>query len=202
MTADSTPPAADPIGRELIRHAQLISQLRRDLDELASGTTDLAADLMSRLEHLSGGDTTRTATRPWCWRDLGPKAEEELRSQLTDWVSWLRSRYPLAKKIPPCWAKHPEIVEELTALWLAWQHAYAEAEGPLTAAADWHDRWLPGLVQRLERGPHAINCSSSGHTTRPASAYARTEEATLSTAQRNQFEDELSGDREAGRHLG
>jgi hypothetical protein len=171
MTADSPAPGADPIGRELMRHAQLISQLRRDLDELASGTTDIAADLISRLEELGDGGTTGTGVRSWCWRDLGPKAAEELWSQLTDWVDWLRGRYPLAKKIPPCWAEHPEIVEELTALWLAWQHAYAEADAPLTAAADWHDRWLPGLLHRLEHGPLALNCSAE-HQPRPRAAYA------------------------------
>lgn len=173
MTTDPTPPpATDPIGRELMRHAQLISQLRRDLGELASGTTDLAADLISRLEDLGdGGGTRPTAVRSWCWRDLGPKAEDELWSQLTDWVDWLRRRYPLAKKIPPCWVEHSEIVEELTALWLAWQHAYVEADAPMTAAADWHDRWLPGLLHRLEHGPLALNCNAE-HQPRPRAAYA------------------------------
>jgi hypothetical protein len=106
-------------------------------------------------------------------RDLGPKAEEELRTQLTDWVGWLRSRYPLATEIRPCWPEHPEIVEELTALWLAWQHAYADPDATLTAAADWHDRWLSGLLHRhrLEHGPLALNCSSE-HAPRPSSAYA------------------------------
>lgn len=172
MTADTnSSPDVDPIGRELMRHAQLISQLRRDLDDLASGTTDIAADLVARLEELTESSATTTGGRSWCWRDLGPQAEEELWTQLKDWVGWLRSRYPLAKKIPPCWPKHAEIVEELTALWLAWQHAYTDPDAPLTAAADWHDRWLPGLLHRLEHGPLALNCSSE-HAPRPSSGYA------------------------------
>jgi hypothetical protein len=175
MTADSSPlPTTDPIGRELMRHAQLIGQLKRDLDDLASGTTDLAADLVARLEGLGASNENKASVRSWCWRDLGPKAEEELWSLLRDWVGWLRSRYPLAQKIPPCWPEHPEIVEELTALWLAWQYAYSNADAPLTAAADWHDRWLPGLLHRLQHGPLAVDCSEA-HRSRPARSYDQTD---------------------------
>ncbi|MGY2876384.1 hypothetical protein ACVW00_003574 [Marmoricola sp. URHA0025 HA25] len=76
----------------------------------------------------------------------------------------------MAMKIPPCWSNHPEIVEELTALWLAWQAAYEEPDPSLTAAADWHDRWLPGVLHRIEHGPFSLNCNPK-HQTRPATAY-------------------------------
>jgi hypothetical protein len=172
MSPDPAPSnTSDPIGRELMRQAQLISQLRRDLDELAHGTTDVAADLLARFEDLESADSRRGSPRSWCWRDLGPKAAEELWSQLTDWVRWLRSRYPLAKKVPPCWPEHPEVVEELTALWLAWQHAYVDPNAALTAPAEWHDHWLPGLLHRLEHGSFALNCSGK-HAPRPSSSYA------------------------------
>lgn len=172
MNANPNPAhSSDPIGRELMRHAQLISQLRRDLDELAHDTTDIAADVLARLEDLDTGGSKSSNPRPWCWRDLGPKAAEELWAQLIEWVDWLRSRYPLAKKIPPCWAEHPEIVEELTALWLAWHGAYVDSNASMTAAVEWHDHWLPGLLHRLDQGPFALNCSSE-HLTRPSSAYS------------------------------
>jgi hypothetical protein len=92
-------------------------------------------------------------------------------SQLDSWTGWLRHRYPLARRIPDCWAHHPELVEELTALWLAWQGAYQQPDAPLTAAADWHDRWLPGLLHRLEHGPFALDCSEA-HAPRPAIVYS------------------------------
>lgn len=163
--------STDPVGRELMRQAQLISQLRADLDQLAHSTTDIAADLLARREDLEAGGSETGSPRSWCWRDLGPKATEELWSQLTEWVAWLRHRYPLAKKVPSCWGEHPEIVEELTALWLAWQQAYTDTNAPLTAAAEWHDHWLPGLLHRLEHGAFALSCSTE-HTARPVSSYA------------------------------
>lgn len=166
-----SPNSPDPISRELMRQAQLIGQLRRDLDELAHSTTDIAADLLERLKELDEDSAPTYAPRSWCWRDLGPKASEELLSELTDWVGWLRRRYPLARKIPPCWPHHPEIVEELTSLWLAWQYAYTHPGAPLNAAIEWHDHWLPGLLHRLQSGPLALDCSDE-HATRPPSAYA------------------------------
>lgn len=171
-TEQNSPNSPDPLGRELMRQAQLIAQLRRDVDELAHSTTDIAADLLARFEERDDNTASRVgSTNPWCWRDLGQEAQQELWRQLTDWISWLRHRYPLAKKIPPCWPEHPEIVEELTALWLAWQSAYVDPNGSLTGAAEWHDRWLPGFLHRIDHGPFAVDCMGR-HASRPKSAYA------------------------------
>lgn len=77
---------------------------------------------------------------------------------LADWVSWLRDRYPLAQKVPTCWWRHPEIVEEMTALWLAWREAYVEKGAPLSGGADWHGRWLPEFLRRVGAGGWNLAC--------------------------------------------
>ena len=166
-------PRPDPLAEQLLRHAQLISQLRRDLDETANTVTDIAADVLSRVEDLETSTGSHPTPAAWSWRGLGELATKQLWDELTGWVDWLRSRYPLARKVPPCWAEHSEVVEELSALWLAWQYAYEERDAPLTAASDWHDRWLPGVLHRLEHGPFAVDCSDRHHE-RPATAYAGT----------------------------
>lgn len=171
---------ADPVAEQLVNQAQLIARLRRDLDEFTHEATDIVADLLARIDDLEAeaqNSTGPRAGRPaaWCWRTLGPHGTQELWAQLTAWVDWLRARYPLARRIPDCWSQHPEIVEELTALWLAWTAAYETTDPPLTAAADWHDRWLPGLLHRLEHGPFALDCTN-GHHARPATAYANPEQ--------------------------
>lgn len=44
---------------------------------------------------------------------------------LREWVEWLVTRYALDHKtVPPCWYLHGAVVDELTALWGAWQLAY------------------------------------------------------------------------------
>lgn len=169
----------DPIERLLLDQAEAIGRLRSDLDELASEFTDAVTGVFDRLnderEAWSG-----VQARPWSWRDVGPQAVDELWQQLSAWVAWIRGRYPLATRIPACWAAHPEIVEELTALWLAWQQAYQSAEPPLTGPSEWHDRWLPGVLHRLEHGPFALDCAT-GHKARPPHLYAESEGSGLVT---------------------
>jgi hypothetical protein len=170
-------PVGGAIGRQLIRRAEAISQVRKDLDQLASEVTDSVADVLTRMEALedqsgsAGGAVGPHAVAGWCWRYLGPQGSDALWAELTGWVGWIRNRYPLARRIPECWARHPEVIEELTALWLAWHAAYTERDAPLTGAIDWHDRWLPGVLHRLEHGAFALNCSQDHHD-RPSSAYA------------------------------
>jgi hypothetical protein len=164
---------SDIIEQQLLNQAKVIAQLRRDLDELTSELTDSLAAVLGRVEAVEHSSTGGVGGAPtsWCWRTLGPAGREELWKQLCDWVRWMRGRYPLARRIPACWAEHPEIVEELTALWLAWVQAYEDRDAPLTAAADWHDRWLPGVLHRLEHGAFALDCSTT-HQPRPSTAYA------------------------------
>lgn len=187
MTTRATPPEVegdDPLARQLLRQAEAITQLRRDLDELAIETTDTVTNVLTRIEAVeetatndpdemgdTGPGTGRGVVLGWCWRHLGPQGADALWTELTSWVAWIRSRYPLARRVPACWDAHPEAVEELTALWLAWQAAYTDRDAQLTAAADWHDRWLPGVLYRLEHGPFALDCGVTHHD-RPASAYA------------------------------
>ena len=167
----------EPISRQLLAHAASIHSLRQDFDQMINEFTDALADLVTRMESLELGSEHRTnPTTPWCWRDIGREASIELTAQLSEWVAWVRSRYPLARKIPDCWAKHPETVEELTALWLAWQAAYQDNNAPFTAAADWHDRWLPGFLSRIEHGALAIACATI-HQARPSSSYLTIEAA-------------------------
>lgn len=165
--------ADKPIGKQLVRQAEAIARLRKDLDRMASDLTETVSDLASRIEGIESESDApgHQGVMAWCWRYLGPRGSESLWRELDSWVSWIRHRYPLARRIPPCWAQHTELVEELTALWLAWNAAYTERGASLTAAIDWHDRWLPGLLYRLEHGAFAHDCSG-GHQDRPASAYA------------------------------
>jgi hypothetical protein len=95
---------------------------------------------------------------PYVWHTLSATDGAKLWEALADWVGWLRGRYPLARQIPLCWWRHPELVEELTALWLAWREAYTEKGASLTAAADWHGRWLPEFLRRVGAGGWNIAC--------------------------------------------
>lgn len=132
----------------------------------AEQITRLHVELQSLQEPAEG---TSGSSR-FAWRSLSARQAETLWRQVADWVGWLRGRYPLARQIPPCWWRHPELVEELTALWLAWREAYVEKSAPLTAAIDWHDRWLPGFLRRIGTGGWNLACEGE-HKERLASLY-------------------------------
>ena len=126
------------------------------------------SSIVEQLQDDSGGPLGSTG--PYVWHTLAPADAEKLWSALADWVGWLRGRYPLARQVPLCWWRHPELVEELTALWLAWREAYTEKGAPLTAAADWHGRWLPEVLRRVGAGGWNIACEGE-HKERIKSLY-------------------------------
>ena len=68
----------DPLAAQLLAHAQLLSQLRRDLDEIANVTTDVAADLLSRLDELESSQAPGRSPSAWNRRGLGPGASDQL----------------------------------------------------------------------------------------------------------------------------
>lgn len=74
---------------------------------------------------------------PAAWQDLG------------DWVNWFVRRYSIpVRRIPSCWYRHPELVEELSALHTAWVVSFDPIDagyGPI----GWHER-LSAAIPRLQ----------------------------------------------------
>ncbi len=60
-------------------------------------------------------------------------------------------QYPgyLTDQIRPCWPNHPEARWELAWLYQLWSAAYLNKRAAPKDAADWHDRWAPGVIRRL-----------------------------------------------------
>jgi hypothetical protein len=138
MDTDSVPGLASVAAL----HDEQIYQLSAVVAQIQEADSSASADLAG----------------PYVWHTLSATDTAKLWEALADWVGWVRGRYPLARQIPLCWWRHPELVEELTALWLAWREAYTEKGAPLTAAADWHGRWLPEFLRRVGAGGWNIAC--------------------------------------------
>jgi hypothetical protein len=96
------------------------------------------------------------------WADLDPDTASRTWPQLYHWVTWLLDRYTIREIPRSCWWQHGLIVEELTALWIAWQGAYGP-DTTTTAALFWHehlDRTRDRIRTRLvQQG----NCAAGGH---------------------------------------
>ena len=84
---------------------------------------------------------------PVVWSAFTEAEQETLLEDLELWVDWLVERYRLDHRIvPPCWKRHPELIEELSALQLAWQGAFASS-APADAPLHWHERFSIGRIR-------------------------------------------------------
>ena len=89
----------------------------------------------------------------------GPMAVADWRS-LRAWVEWVTARFNVPNSlVPDCWWKHPALVEELSALHLAWRVAYDSQDagrGPVM----WLERWQAARPRLREA--HVGSCAA-GH---------------------------------------
>lgn len=91
--------------------------------QLGTGTTVLRGDF--RLETFAQPDDSEQPEGGW--------------QRLNAWVDWLVATYRLASIVPPCWAAHPAIREELVSLWLSWTAAWDDTTSPDGPLA-WQER--------------------------------------------------------------
>jgi hypothetical protein len=148
---------ADEIARTHDKHAAAIDgipELRRQVDRILALLTDDQAEPTG-----------------WFWLTMDAQAREDRLGELTDWAeNVLCTQYPgyLAEQIRPCWPNHPEALWELTWLYLLWCRAYLAKRPAPKDAADWHDRWAPGVLRRLAQ----VMDRCDGHCQREALAAA------------------------------
>ncbi|MEV0066126.1 hypothetical protein [Amycolatopsis sp. NPDC050768] len=144
--------------------AEQVSELRTTVEPLKAmpeKVSTLARTVRAIADQLAGTDA---ATPSWSWLDL-PGDLDQAQTMLTDLTVWLRAiflRYPdAAAVLPECWMWHPDIVEELVWLASAWHAAYRDDDATVARAADWHDRYRPGVVRRIKGS--AAGCSLENH---------------------------------------
>ncbi len=162
-----TDPAQGRDGNSIASLAIQISTLRLDLQSAMSRIDALAeqqrqqaqphqaiSELRRRVEAiLAYLDVTENASPAgWFWIKMTEQEQREKFSELTDWLETvLRVQYPgyLAEQLKPCWPNHPEARWELGWLYQLWTLTYLTKHPTPKDAADWHDRWAPGVIRRL-----------------------------------------------------
>ncbi len=99
---------------------------------------------------------------PVDWRSLRPSEARAAWQELRDWVEWLNDRYALDHRVvPPCWYRHPALVEVLTALRDHHRYAFDPMQLP-TAASEWH-RVFRDLEPRLRDWASRTGCTRETH---------------------------------------
>lgn len=108
---------------------------------------------------------------PLCWPALNDQEKAEQLEALSDWTLWLAHCYALDHRtVPPCWAQHSALLEELSALRTAWLTAFA-ATSPGDAPLDWHTNFAASR-QRLADWVSRTGCRSGEHRPTGGSATA------------------------------
>jgi hypothetical protein len=136
------------------------------LAELPERMEQLGTTVANAVDELAGVGRKPDPVRPISWL-AEPAGADELAcrlGELADWVARVYLRYPAAaRSLPDCWLWHPDLVEELAWLHLAWQTAYHPKLGTVAAAGDWHDRQRTGVATRIRAS--AGTCSLEVHLT-------------------------------------
>jgi hypothetical protein len=141
------------LSRDVEALAARVDVLARTQEEHAvvlEGITELRGQVEEIVALLS--EDGKTSPSEWFWLTMDERAGEEKFSELFDWVETvLRPQYPgyLAQQIQLCWPNHPEARWELAWLYQLWSFAYLSKRAAPKDAADWHDRWAPGVIRRL-----------------------------------------------------
>lgn len=106
------------------------------------------------------GSDASVGTRAIRWRDLPPELASVEWATLREWVEWVTARFDVpVTLIPTCWWRHPALVEELSALHVAWRTAYDKQDtglGPIM----WLERWHASKARLREAYPGSC---TNGH---------------------------------------
>jgi hypothetical protein len=109
--------------------------------------------------------------RAWNWLDLNEQDANILWRSLGDFVAYLNRRYleRPEHRVPPCWAEHGPLVEELTTLLFARWHAFQSNDASIGGAQFFHTHTLPGFIDRMGQwiGPDRLRrCQAGRHEDR------------------------------------
>ena len=111
--------------------------------------------LFDRVGQLDGIDA-----RPVNWIELDAGSAAEEWARLTGWVDWFIDRYQLTETLPSCWYAHPPIVEELSALHVAWLGAYCDPGASANDGVAFHDM-AERVLDRIQQADRP-GCASAG----------------------------------------
>jgi hypothetical protein len=118
---------------------------------------DAAAAVDARLEAMLGA-----TSGPVNWRAVTTKDARARWEALREWVAWFRAEFGFDHRVvPPCWYRHPALVNLLSAIRDHWLYAY-DPMNTAVAGADWH-RALIVLEQRLRDWASRTGCTVGAH---------------------------------------
>lgn len=168
MTDNQPPHDPGDLAARLSGQAKVSERLDRIERQNLSLRNDIKS-LVETVNKLVAADRVKN-TRAWIWAELDADTANARWSDLDDWVTnHLLARHKHhTRTLRACWRRHPDVVDELTALYVVWTDAYRNPHCTPTAAADYHRRWLPDAMAAIDKAFTADGCTAginSAHKT-------------------------------------
>lgn len=157
-------PAGSGAGSEDEAGMESLDELLAQIPELGdrlSTTEDTVGALVEELTDYPAGG-------PWLWDGLSAERQRELWTELDQFVTWLQNRilcHSMNKEdwIPACWYRHPDAVEQLTALMVAHKASYhPKTKKASHALVDWFHRALWPTMDTLKQRRTLKSCLEKG----------------------------------------
>lgn len=162
--ADTDAPAVAGLAREVEQLRRLLDTLTPQIGELSERVDSQAQTVVQLAELIRRQNPQPGEVTSWLALPDGTEHARRVLAGLADWVQQIYLRYPDARGLPECWLWHPDVVEELCWLQQIWETAYGEDAATPGLAADFHDRYRPGVVRRIQTS--AGTCSLAAHQPR------------------------------------
>jgi hypothetical protein len=161
-------PQPDPTYPETV--ARLVTQVTGHKGQLAA-LTQRADTADQRLDHLTEemarALTVRKGPAVIAWHDLDPAQYKAHLADLAAWLDTFLAAYPSATAaVRPCWQAHKDAVTELGLIWCEFTRIYTADRPSLDEALVFHDRWLPGVLRRVQQ--ITASCTAGCALDRPA----------------------------------
>ncbi|WP_157255089.1 hypothetical protein [Nonomuraea typhae] len=132
-----------------VANGEVLAELAVQVERLASAVAELQGERGRRGGGRGGGAGESEPPRPWCWLRMDHAAKADHLAELADWVREVLFAWPEAQRaFLPCWTRHWDVIEELSALYGAWKTAYLWEGASSRDASEYLDRWLPGAIAR------------------------------------------------------
>lgn len=139
------------LGREIASLTVRVDGLASDA---ASNDPDAFEELRSEIEAVARqleAPASPSGLPPVAWLDVTVEQAPVVLAELSEWIGTVLVQYDLDGGIVPCWYRHPDAVQVLLDLRVAWLTTYRNPEGgKVLGALDWHQRFLPAARQYLK----------------------------------------------------
>ena len=160
MADPQADPSARALGESLAALAAQVAALRGQVAQ-TNQRLDRAGlrgdlDLAARIEELAqvvadalDAAAPRGPAAP-SWLGLNRQAFDAQLAELRRWADVVLRQHYAGYELRDCWPNHIHAIWELSTLAAAWHHAYGVQRPDLGRALEFHDRWLPGAMRRID----------------------------------------------------